>query len=537
MSEQVRWVATYERVSSDDQRDRETIKTQTEILDQYLGQHPELKVFRRYRDDGVSGTIPVAERPDGGPMVRDAIGKHFSALIVTRPSRLGRDRVDRLQVYDLFERIGVELVGVREPIGDSLAYGINSVVDHYYLKQFLQQSAEGMARAAREGRYTGGIVPLGYKVEGWKHTARLVPSDIVLWRDWSEADALRHIYRRLAVDGWSCLRVADELNALGVPTVYQKDGREVKERHGTRKRRTQGRWRAGRVRNLVINPVYRGKLQYGRRSTKDREIIEAEIEGLVSEEIWQAAQETLARNRIMAKNTNRIYLLRGVIVCGGCRLHYSGCWDRGQVRYKCNGALREPSTMEGRCGNPSFYGEPLETAVWSDVERFLRDPGDILDELTAELDGSSVAATAEADRLTLTSALGGFAGQKDRILDLYRRDLIAPDDLEGQLAKIAAEQHEIEERLQALDAEVMDHPEPVSPDVLTQIRARLDEGLDDKARQEVVSLLVNRIEIHAGETGGGRLKAITEYRFPGVVSFSTGIPAGQNYTVRRVVQL
>ena len=113
-------------------------------------------------------------------MVRDAIGKHFSALIVTRPSRLGRDRVDRLQVYDLFERIGVELVGVREPIGDSLAYGINSVVDHYYLKQFLEQSAEGMARAAREGRYTGGIVPLGYKVEGWKHTARLVPSDIVL---------------------------------------------------------------------------------------------------------------------------------------------------------------------------------------------------------------------------------------------------------------------------------------------------------------------------------------------------------------------
>ena len=178
--------------------------------------------------------------------------------------------------------------------------------------------------------------------------------------------------------------------------------------------------------------------------------------------------------------------------------------------------------MEGRCGNPSFYGEPLETAVWSDVERFLRDPGDILDELTAELDGSSVAATAEADRLALTSALGGFSSQKDRILDLYRRDLIAPNDIEGQLAKIAAEQHEIEERLRVLDVGVMDQPEPVSPDVLTQIRARLDEGLDDRARQEIVSLLVNRIEIHAGGTGGGRLKAITEYRCPGVVNSSTG---------------
>jgi len=523
MSDEVRWVAVYERVSSDDQRERETIKTQTGLFDRHLAMHPNARVYRWYPDDGVSGTIPMIQRPAGKRLLEDAMKGRFTEIWVTRPDRLGRNEIDLLQLYALLEGLGVKLVGIVEPIGDRFIYGIHAVVSAASRRRFLAQSAEGMARAAREGRYTGGIVPLGYKVEGWKHTARLVPSDIVLWRGWSEADALRHIYRRLAVDGWSCLRVADELNVLGVPTVYQKDGREVKERHGTRKRRTQGRWRAGRVRNLVINPVYRGKLQYGRRSTKDREIIEAEIEGLVSDAIWQAAQETLARNRIMAKNTNRIYLLRGAIVCGGCRLHYSGCRNRGQVRYKCNGALREPSTMEGRCGNPSFYGEPLETAVWSDVERFLRDPGDILDELTAELDGSSVAATAEADRLTLTSAVGGFADQKDRILDLYRRDLIAPDDLEGQLAKIAAEQHEIEKRLRVLDAEVVDQPEPVSPDVLTQIRARLDDGLDERARQEIVSILVNRIEIQAGERCDGRLRAIAEYRFPGVVSFSTGM--------------
>jgi site-specific DNA recombinase len=524
MSDQVRWVAVYARVSSDDQRDRETIKTQIEVIDRYLAQHPELKVYRRYLDDGISGTIHMDRRPEGGPMVRDARDGRFAGILVTRPSRLGRDRIDRLVVYDTFEKLGVELIGVAEPIGDSFMYGISSVVDDHYRRQFLQQSAEGMERAAREGRYCGGIVPLGFKVEGYKNTARLVPSDLPIWGDRTEASLVKQIYRWLAIDGWSCRKIAKELNDLGVPTAYAKDARLVAPRRGERKRRTQGVWRPGRIRNLVTNPVYKGELHYGRRSGKVREVIVAKIEGLVSEEIWDAAQETLARNRIIAKNTSRVYLLRSRIVCGLCGLKYSGYWDRSQVRYKCNGALVERGPIEGRCPNHSFYGRPLEEAVWSDIERFLRNPGEVLDELASEIDGpSAVAATAEADRLTLEAALESFAGQRDRILDLYRRDLITPEDLEGQLQKIASEQKAVEERLRALDGEGAVDPEPIGPDLLEEIRSRLHGGLDDRTRQEIVSLLVGRIVIRPEEVDGEKqTKATVEYRFPGVVPTSTG---------------
>jgi hypothetical protein len=44
-----------------------------------------------------------------------------------------------------------------------------------------------------------------------------------------------------------------------VPTHYARDGR------GVRGAVTQGQWRAGRIRNLVVNPVYKGSLTYGRR--------------------------------------------------------------------------------------------------------------------------------------------------------------------------------------------------------------------------------------------------------------------------------
>ena len=78
----------------------------------------------------------------------------------------------------------------------------------------------------------------------------------------SAADVVRRIYHHLASDGWTCPRIADEFNSLGIPTSYRRDGR------GVRGRRTQGLWRSGHIRNLVVNPVYRGVLQYGRRSSR-----------------------------------------------------------------------------------------------------------------------------------------------------------------------------------------------------------------------------------------------------------------------------
>jgi site-specific DNA recombinase len=57
-------VALYLRVSSEEQRDRETIEIQREFLDRYF-QLYEFEVADTYEDDGISGTIPLHERPEG----------------------------------------------------------------------------------------------------------------------------------------------------------------------------------------------------------------------------------------------------------------------------------------------------------------------------------------------------------------------------------------------------------------------------------------------------------------------------------------
>ncbi|MBN1628247.1 MAG: recombinase family protein, partial [Thermoleophilia bacterium] len=293
-------IAVYQRVSSETQRERETIKTQAEALERAIAAATDVQVTDTYTDDGVSGTVPLSQRPQGARLLADAAQGLFAEVWVYRYDRLARDEIESLLVRRDLTSLGVKLYSVSEGYSGDLLYGIQAVMAGEERRVFLARSAEGMNRAAKEGRYCGGIVPYGYRVDGYKNTARLVPQDEPLPSClMSEAEVICHIYSRLAIDGWSCRQVATELNDLGIPTKYTIEGR------GVRGKAVQGRWGAGRIRNMVVNPVYRGELLYGRRSTKSRQVIKATVPALVDEDLWQAAQETLTRNRICAKNTER----------------------------------------------------------------------------------------------------------------------------------------------------------------------------------------------------------------------------------------
>src|SRR5581483_5253428 len=206
-------------------------------------------------------TIPMSRRPEGAALLRDAAAGRFEALVVTRADRLGRDEIELLQLYALVRQFDVELIGVSEPIGDEFMFGIKAIVSADERRRFLARSAEGMERAAREGRYCGGIVPFGFRVEGKKQTARLVPDEEPFWGETSAAELVRQMYAWL-LEGRSCYWIADHLNAVAVPTHYVRDGRLLRDSQGRRTRATQGKWRPGRIRNLVVNPVYKGELRY-----------------------------------------------------------------------------------------------------------------------------------------------------------------------------------------------------------------------------------------------------------------------------------
>ena len=183
--------------------------------------------------------------------------------------------------------------------------------------------------------------------------------------------------------------------------------------------------------------------------------------------------------------------------------------------------------------------EFIDTLVWADIERFLRDPGDVLDELDASRERDAQGAIDEAQLITLKGALESLEAQRARAVSLAVRGVLPESDLRADLERIESERTALESRLDALRATESPEPTQEAVDLLSQVRARLDAGLSDEDRAEIVRLLV-QVVAHTEIDDAGRkgLRLAITYRFPTVVVTRTGIPEGHNYTVlRRVFEL
>ena len=83
-------VAVYLRVSTEEQRERQSIATQREFAAKYCDLHS-LPVYELYADDGVTGTIPVGKRASGNRLLADAKQGKFDQVLVFKLDRLGRE--------------------------------------------------------------------------------------------------------------------------------------------------------------------------------------------------------------------------------------------------------------------------------------------------------------------------------------------------------------------------------------------------------------------------------------------------------------
>jgi len=552
------WVAIYARVSSEEQRENQTIQTQIDTAKRWVEfqrlVNKPMEVYDLYLDDGVSGTIPFAERPAGKRLLQDATDKKFALILVYKIDRLGRDPRDILNSAHQFDHIGIAVKSLTEEFDMSTPSGkfmfnIFAAAAGFARDSQIERSIEGTNHWAREGIWLGGIVPYGYYVTGQKKQARLVVSETCLpGLTMSEAEVVRMIYRLLAEDGWSCVRIAEHLNALGIPPAYTKDNRQIARNRpeGKRKEHTAGIWMYGRIRNLVVNPVYKGEHIYGRRSQKPREQIPRAVPAIVDVDTWEQAQQTLQRNMLVAtRNAKRRYLLRGLITCGVCGLRLCGTQTRrtegkDDAYYICGGKIPSRGRIQGRCPSKVVRAVELEETIWRDILGFLHELGSILAQLAQHLHSRQTQSRdLEQERTAQALALSHKEDEKERILDLYRRGRITIADLERQLEKIAQEEAALRARLTSLETTLRGQEAIAmrlmeARDLLHNLRQRLKEEFTWEDKRELIEALV--LEIRADTIGEGKEKAhniTVTYAFDG----SAGRSCTANYMGMDSLQL
>jgi site-specific DNA recombinase len=525
-------VALYLRVSTEEQRERQSIDTQREFGIKYADLH-QLPIQGIYADDGVSGTVPIEERTEGRRILEAARRGEFNQLLIYKLDRLGRDTRLILNAVAELERQGVRVRSMTEEFDTATATGrlmltMLSGFAAHERDQIRERSMAGTERLVRAGVWMGGIVPFGYRKEGENRAARLVISEEeITGAGISEAEVIRRMYRLAADERASCFRIADFLNELRVPPAYARDGRLLLR--GKRKSRTSGLWRAARIRNILVNPTYMGRHEYGKRSRANRETVIREVPAIVDEATWLRAQQTLKQNFLFGqRGTRNRYLMRGMAKCGICGLSFIGtktARPSGKVDfyYRCN-AKHTPrgifATSGKRCPSKDVSGAFLEAAVWEDIEGFLRNPGDVAEALRQKIAGRTDKRIPEFDKRGIELALANKSEERARVLALFRKGRIDETSLDAQLDEIEAEEQPLRERLAAAGRI---EPKPnveglANVEVLLErLRQKLDAGISWELRRELIEVLVDGITIDTVETAGKKAAVVNvRYRFSSV---------------------
>jgi DNA invertase Pin-like site-specific DNA recombinase len=171
-----------------------------------------LDVARTFADQAISGSTPVAQRVGGRALLAAAIAGEFSALILEGLDRLSRDQVEQERIVRRLEHRGIRIVGVSDGYDSEagarkLIRGVRGLVNEIYLDDLREKTHRGLAGQVQRGFHAGG---LSY---GYRSVA--VDGGHRLEIDRERADVVRWIFARYA-EGWSCQRLAQDLNARHV---------------------------------------------------------------------------------------------------------------------------------------------------------------------------------------------------------------------------------------------------------------------------------------------------------------------------------
>ncbi|KJR99585.1 MAG: DNA recombinase [Peptococcaceae bacterium BRH_c4a] len=513
------------RTSSEDQAERGTIQNQVEFATKYCDLH-QLEIAEWYLDDGISGTIPLEQRPAGARLHEDAKAGRIDLILIYKLDRLGRSaRIILNAVYEL-EQYGVKIRSMTEPFdtGDPSGRFLLTIlagVADLERETILERMWYGANRAARAGKWLGGIVPFGYFMNEDGFLA--VNEEPLPGTYMSEADVVRLIYKLLVEQHYSTIKTADYLNALSVPTAYTRDSRMVK--HGKRKVKTSGIWRPSRVRAIVISTTYKGLHQYGKRSAKKREIIEREVPAIVSVDIWERAQQVLHENQIEApRNSRHNYLLRGLIKCGICGLTYQGITYKGPGNkpknyYVCGGKTAYRGPLLGKCKSKNVPQDWIENLIWNDCVEFIQNPEKALEELAASMKGKKSDAGEIAEEIkSIQHTIDNKEIEKQSILDLYRRTIINGFDVEIQLQKIGQEKQTLENRIKELKRQADNEDDLAykydsAEELLRILQQKLNNDPPFEVKREIVKTLVKEIVINTDFTDGSRPRATVTAKY------------------------
>lgn len=496
------------------------------------------QIVGEYEDAGKSGKS-IEGRASFCRMMEDIkSGKDgVSYVLVFKLSRFGRNAADVLSTLQVMQDFGVNLICVEDGIDSSkdagkLMISVLSAVAEIERENIRVQTMEGRIQKAREGRWNGGFAPYGY---------RLV--DGVLQINEDEAPAIRTIFEQYVNTDTGANGLSKYLETHGFQKLARQNG-------------TSPLFSATLIRAILKNPVYCGKIAFGRRKLEKIHgtrneyhqvpqenylLVDGLHEGIVSEELWNAAQvKLLAQSKryepVNRSKTEQAHLLSALVKCPicGAGMYSNKCTKRKKdgTPYKSFSyySCKHRKMQRGqKCDfNKQIQEEVLDNAVVEVIIKLVSNPK--FAAMMQEKINSKVDTTAIEQEITAAEKqLRQYYSVKSKIMEEIdtldpddRHYIIRKSDLDERLYKMYDKIEEAENNLmdarakkQAIEAD------KITGDNIYKVLVcfeKLYNVMNPLERKKLMEHLISEIQIYPERQPNGQWLKSIKFRLPIVES-------------------
>lgn len=474
-------VGLYARYSDAKQDDGYSIEYQLSECQDYLNKQG-LSLTKAYIDQAITGT-KVAGREAFHELIHDVKNDLLDIVVVYKFNRIFRNAYESHKYRKLFKKHNVRLVSITQLMDDETSTGrlmINVLAD---IDQFQSETISdfvksSMREMAKQGYFTGGTVPYGYKLEtvfdnGKKQKKKYVPDEF-------EKEVVKKLFE-LYADNYSLKYLQDYTKGIGAATRQGKS------------------FGITSIARMLRNDFYIGVLRYNAQGHEPIVVYDV-IPPIIDNVLWDRVQQRhKSQHRIKPRKRKDLYSLTGKIICGKCKQHFFGIRSASVQRgkkYDYKYYVCSTSKTYAECSCKRVRKDHLEDVVLGEIKKHILNEKSIhriANEIIAKLGENP---NGQKNKLTqLKKERSTVKSQISELLELRSLKLVNNAYVAEHMAKYEERVKEIEVQIHAIEQQTktaISHAMVV--DYLNKMLS-ISDTTDDEVLQTIFNNFVDKIII------------------------------------------
>lgn len=457
-------VTFYARVSTDKDEQLNSLDNQIHYYEELIRKNKAWTFVPGYIDEGLSG-ISTKKRENFHRMVEDGKNGNFDLIITKEITRFARNTLDSIQYTRELLSNGVAIFFQNDNINtldedSELRLTIMSGIAQDELRKLSSRVKFGHQQAIKSGVVIGNSRIFGYK----KENKRLVIDE-------KEAPMVRELFELYATDQYSMKQIEGIFWNKGYRNL---NGNRIA--HST-------------MANMIANPKYKGyyvgnKVKVVDMFTKKQKFLPPEewvmfkdesgeiVPAIVSEELWEKANEILRRRSEDVKNRqgicNHPNLLTGKLFCTCCgepyyRRESKKVYGPNNSKWVCSGKIKNGADT---CASFPIYESEIKPLLYEVFQDTKADADALVDEyikMYNEMTDHNHLPTLIAEQEKI---IDNANKKKAKLLQLSVDGMIADIDFKNMTAQCNKDIEEAEQQIRELNKQL---------DSSDEFRRKIDE--------------------------------------------------------------